>query len=92
MNKRELVRAISEKTGISMKSSEACLNAFLETVTEELAEGNKVQLIGFGTFKTVERKARQGRNPRNPEEVFEIPAAVVPKLEFGKPVKDAVNK
>ena len=64
----------------------------LETVTETLAEGEKVQLVGFGTFESRARKAREGRNPRNPEEKIKIPASNAPVFKAGKSLKEAVNK
>lgn len=89
MNKPQLVDAMATKTGLTKKDMEAALVAFQETVTEELAEKGKVQLVGFGTFETVERKARTGRNPKTNEEI-QIPATTAPKLKFGKSVKEKV--
>ena len=66
MNKAELVAAVAEKTNFTKKDAEVAINAFLTSVEEALVKGEKVQLIGFGTFETKERKARQGRNPRKP--------------------------
>ena len=91
MNKTELVAIIAEKTGKTKKDAEIGLNAVLGTITEALADGEKVQLIGFGTFETRERAARQGRNPRNPEEVIEIPASKAPVFKAGKGLKDIIN-
>ena len=92
MNKAELVSAVAEKTNFTKKDAEAAINAFLTTVEDALVEGEKVQLIGFGTFETRERKARQGRNPRKPEEIIDIPASKAPVFKAGKSLKDAVNK
>ncbi len=92
MNKAELVSAVAEKTNFTKKDAEAAINAFLTTVEDALVEGEKVQLIGFGTFETRERKARQGRNPRKPEEIIDIPASKAPVFKAGKALKDAVNK
>jgi DNA-binding protein HU-beta len=91
MNKQQLVSAMSEKSQLSKKDAEAALNAFMATVQEALVAGDKVQLVGFGTFETRERAARTGRNPRNPEEVINIPASIAPSWKAGKQVKDAVN-
>ena len=92
MNKSELIAAIAEKTELTKKDSERALNAFVASVTEALSAGDKVQLIGFGTFEVRERKAREGRNPRNPEEVIKIPASKAPVFRSGKALKEAVNK
>ena len=92
MNKAELVSAVAEKTNFTKKDAEAAINAFLTTVEDALVEGEKVQLIGFGTFETRERKARQGRNPRKPEEIIDMPASKAPVFKAGKALKDAVNK
>ena len=92
MNKSELIAAIAEKTELTKKDSERALNAFVASVTEALSAGDKVQLIGFGTFEVRERKAREGRNPRNPEEVIKIPASNAPVFKAGKSLKEAVNK
>lgn len=92
MNKTDLVSRIAEKTEMKKKDAEKLLNAFIETVQEELVLGEKVQLVGFGTFETRERAARKGRNPRNPEQEIDIPASKVPAFKAGKSLKDAVNK
>ena len=91
MNKSELIAAIAAKTGETKKNAEASLNALIDVVTETLVKGDKVQLVGFGTFETRERAARQGRNPRNPEEVIEIPASKAPVFKAGKGLKDIIN-
>lgn len=92
MNKSELVAAMAAKAELSKKDTEKVLKAFEEVVTEELAKGGKVQLVGFGTFEVRERKAREGRNPRNPEEVIKIPASKAPVFKAGKALKEIVNK
>ncbi|MCQ2566334.1 MAG: HU family DNA-binding protein [Clostridia bacterium] len=92
MNKAELVTAIAEKTGVTKKDADAMLKAFVDTIEEELVKGEKVQLIGFGTFEIRERKERSGRNPQKPEEVVTIPASKAPVFKAGKAFKDAVNK
>ena len=91
MNKAELITTMAEKCGLTKKDTENALNAFLETVQESLATGDKVQLVGFGTFEVRDRKAREGRNPRNPEEVISIPASKAPVFRAGKTLKDIVN-
>lgn len=92
MNKAELVACVAEKTGFTKKDAEGAVNAFVACVEEALVNGDKVQLIGFGTFETRQRKARQGRNPRKPGEVIMIEAAKAPVFKAGKALKDAVNK
>ena len=91
MNKSELLVNISEKSGLKKVEAERALNAFLETVTESLQKEEKVQLVGFGTFETRDRKAREGRNPRKPDEVIKIPASKAPVFKAGKTLKEAVN-
>lgn len=90
MNKTELVAAVAEKSGLSKKDSEAAVKAFTESVSEALKAGEKVQLIGFGTFEVAERAARTGRNPRTGEQV-EYPASKTPKFKAGKALKDLVK-
>ena len=92
MNKSELLVSISEKSGLKKSESEKALNAMIETITETLAKGEKVQLVGFGTFETRDIKAREGRNPRKPDEVIKIPASKAPVFKAGKTLKEAVNK
>ena len=91
MNKSELVIALSEKTGASKKSAEETLNVLIDTIKEELSNGGKVQLVGFGTFETRKRAARKGRNPQTGEEM-KIAASTVPVFKVGKALKDTVNK
>ena len=90
MNKSELIAAISEKAEIKKVDAEKFLAAFIDTVSEQLKEGNKIQLVGFGTFEVSERAARVGRNPQTKEEI-KIPASKAPKFKAGKALKDAVN-
>lgn len=90
MNKAELVAAIAEKTELSKKDSEKALKAFIDVVTEELIKGEKIQLVGFGTFEVTERAAREGRNPQTGK-TMEIAACKAPKFKAGKQLKDALN-
>ena len=92
MNKADLIQKVMEKADVKKSVAEATVNAFTETIKEALAEGDKVQIIGFGTFETRERQARTGRNPRKPGETIEIPASIAPAFKAGKALKDAVNK
>ena len=89
-NKQDLIAEVAAKTGLTKKDSERAVNAFGEVVTEFLAKGEKVQLIGFGTFETRERAAREGRNPQTGEAI-KIAATVVPAFKAGKALKDAVK-
>ncbi len=91
MNKTELIAAVAETAEISKKDAEKALNAVVSTITKELEEGGKVQLVGFGTFEVRQREARQGKNPRTGEAI-EIAACKVPAFKVGKQLKDAVNK
>jgi len=91
MNKAELVAAIAEKTGFSKKDSEKALKAFIDVVTEQLVKGDKVQLVGFGTFEVASRPARTGRNPLT-NKPMTIAASKAPKFKAGKALKDVVNK
>lgn len=89
MNKAELINAVAEKAGLSKKDSEAAVSAALEAITATLAEGEKVQLVGFGSFEVKKREERVGRNPKTNEEI-KIPASKVPAFKAGKALKDAV--
>ena len=89
MNKTELVAAMAEQTNLSKKDAEAALKAFIDVVSEELKKGEKVQLVGFGTFEVSERAAREGRNPQT--ETMEIKASKTPKFKAGKALKDMMN-
>lgn len=91
MNKGELVEAIAKKAEISKKDAENALNAFTETVGKALKKGDKVQLVGFGTFEVAKRAARTGRNPQTGKEI-KIAASKAPKFKAGKALKDLVNK
>ena len=90
MNKTELVAAIAEKTELSKKDVEKAVKAFTDVVAEELKKGEKIQLVGFGTFEVAERAAREGRNPSTGE-TMNIPASKSPKFKAGKALKDMVN-
>lgn len=90
MNKTELIAAVAEKAGLTKKDVEKTITATLETVKEVVAEGDKVQVVGFGTFEARQRNQREGQNPRTGEKVI-IPATTVPAFKAGKAFKDAVN-
>ena len=91
MNKLDLVAKIAEDAELSKKSAEAALNAFINAVETALKKGDKVQLVGFGSFEVRKRAARKGRNPQTKEEI-KIPASKAPVFKAGKPLKDLVNK
>ena len=91
MNKTELVAAIAKKTELSKKDAEKALKAFTDVVAEELKKGEKIQLVGFGTFEVTERAAREGRNPRTGE-MMSIAASKAPQFKAGKALKDIVNE
>ncbi|CCZ18079.1 MAG: HU family DNA-binding protein [Clostridium sp.] len=91
MNKSDLIAAIAAKTGSTKKDAEATLNAFVDVVTDSLVKGDKVQLVGFGSFEVRKRAARKGRNPQTKEEI-KIPASKAPVFKAGKALKDLVNK
>ena len=90
MNKADLIAAIAAKTGDTKKGAEAAVNAFVEVVTDALVGGEKVQLVGFGSFEVRKRAARKGRNPQTKEEI-KIPASKAPVFKAGKALKDLVN-
>lgn len=90
MNKTELVAAIAEQAEISKKDAEKALKAFTDVVAEELKKGEKIQLVGFGTFEVSERAAREGRNPQTGE-AMAIAASKTPKFKAGKALKDSIN-
>jgi DNA-binding protein HU-beta len=90
MNKKELIAVVATKADVTKKDAEAVVNAFVEAVTAELKKGEKVQLVGFGTFEVSKRKARTGRNPQSGENI-KIKASKAPKFKAGKALKDAVN-
>ena len=90
MNKAELIAAVAENAELTKKDAEKALKAFVDVVTEQLKEGEKVQLVGFGTFEVSERAAREGRNPQTGK-TMKIAACKAPKFKAGKALKDAVN-
>ncbi len=90
MNKTELVNAIAAKSGLSKKNSEAALNAVVSSVEDALVAGEKVVLVGFGTFEVKQRAERKGRNPQTKEEII-IPASKAPVFKAGKGLKDKIN-
>lgn len=91
MNKAELVAAVAAKTGDTKKAAEASVDAFVAAVKEALKKGDKVQLVGFGSFEVRKRAARKGRNPQTKEEI-KIPASKAPVFRAGKQLKELVNK
>ena len=91
MNKTEFIAAVAENADISKKDAEKAIKAFADVVTEELKKGEKVQIVGFGTFEVSERAAREGRNPQTGK-TMKIAACKAPKFKAGKALKDAVNE
>ena len=91
MNKAELVKAMSDETNLTQKDVEKVLNSFVNVVSDALANKDKVQLVGFGTFDVRKRSARKGRNPQTKEEI-KIPASKAPAFKAGKALKELVNK
>lgn len=91
MNKAELIMAVAGETGLSKKDVEATLNAGMKVITAALAQEEKVQIVGFGSFETKHRAERMGRNPRTKEDVL-IPATIIPLFKAGKALRDAVAK
>ncbi len=91
MNKTDLVAEIANRTGLSKKDAEKALNATVDTITDALKKGDRVQLVGFGSFETKTRAARTGRNPKT-KETLEIPESTVPVFKPGKALKDEVAK
>ena len=91
MNKSELIEQIAKRSGLPLSGSRKALDALLETVGEVLASGDRVQLVGFGTFKVTERQAREGRNPQTGA-VIQIPATKTPSFRAGAELKKTVNK
>ncbi len=89
MNKAELIAEVAKQTALSKKDSEKAVNAALDTIVESLKKGEKVQLVGFGSFEVKERGARIGRNPKTKEEI-KIPASCVPTFKAGKVMKESV--
>jgi len=90
LNKAELVSKVAEKAGLSKKDAEKAVVAVFDTIQATLKDGDKVQLVGFGTFETRKRGARTGRNPRSGETI-QIPASKVPAFKAGKALKDAIG-
>ena len=90
MNKTELIAAVAEQAELSKKDAEKALKAFTDVIAAELVKGEKVQLVGFGTFEVSEREAREGRNPLTGENIT-IAASKNPKFKAGKALKDMVN-
>ena len=90
MNKTELVAAVAEQAGLSRKDAEAAVKAFTDVVADALKNGDKIQLVGFGTFEVSERAAREGRNPKTGESM-KIEACKTPKFKAGKALKDLVH-
>ena len=90
MNKTEFINAVAEKEGIEKKCAEKAVNAVFATSAQELAKGEKIQLVGFGTFEIRERAEKQGRNPRTGE-TMTVPASKVPAFKAGKALKDAIK-
>lgn len=91
MNKSELIAAVAEKADISKKDADKAVAAVLDAITESLTAGDKVQLVGFGTFEVRARAARTGRNPRT-KETIQIAASKLPVFKAGKALKDAVDQ
>lgn len=91
MNKTELIAAVAEQASITKKDAEKAIAAVIDSITNAMAEGDKVQLVGFGTFEVRARDARKGKNPRTGE-IINIPASKVPAFKAGKALKDIVNK
>ena len=90
MNKAELIAAVAENAELTKKDAEKAVKAFIEVVTDELKKGEKVQVVGFGTFEVAERAAREGRNPQTGK-TMKIEACKAPKFKAGKALKDAIN-
>ena len=91
MNKTELIAKVAEQSGLTKKDAEQAVKALFESISDELAKGEKVQIIGFGTFEVRERKAREGHNPSNPKQKIKIPASKSPAFKAGKQLKERVN-
>ncbi len=90
MNKQDLVSSVAEKSGLTKKDSEKAVNAVFASIEQALAKGDKVQMVGFGTFEVRKRAARKGRNPQTGAEI-KISAAKVPAFKAGKALKDSVS-
>ena len=92
MNKQELIAEVAAGSSLTRAEAEKAVNSTIGVIQAALVKGEKVQLIGFGTFETRMRKARKGRNPRKPDEIKDIPASIAPVFKAGKALKEAVNK
>ena len=92
MNKKELIEAIAKKTGLTQKDSADYLNAIIETIEEQLIQNEPIKVLGFGCLKTVERKPRIGRNPRNPEQIVNIPASKTVAFKVSSELKKKLNR
>jgi DNA-binding protein HU-beta len=92
VNKQELIAAVAEQADFTKKDADKAVNAIFDTIENSLIKGEKVQVIGFGTFEIRQRKARKGRNPRKPDQLIDIKASKAPAFKAGKSLKDAVNK
>ena len=91
MTKQEFVDRVAEKAGLSRRDASKAVDAFIDSITETLKSGDSVSFTGFGKFGTAQRAARQGVNPRNPEQKVDIPAATVPKFTAGSGLKQALK-
>lgn len=91
MNKSELTAIVAEKAGLTKKDADKAVNAFVDAVTEGLVKGEKIVLVGFGSFETKQRAARKGKNPQTGADI-NIPASTVPAFKAGRGLKEAVNK
>ena len=91
MNKTELIAAVAEKTGLTKKDAERVINATVDTITASLVAGDKVQIVGFGSFEVKDRPERVARNPQAPDQEITIPASKAPVFKAGKSLKEAVN-
>ena len=92
MNKTELIAAITEQTGFTKKDAEKALNSVVEVITDALTKGEKVQIVGFGSFEVKDRPERVARNPQAPDQEITIPASKAPVFKAGKSLKEAVNQ
>jgi DNA-binding protein HU-beta len=92
MNKQELIAAVAEQADFTKKDADKAVSTIFDIIEKALVKEEKVQLIGFGTFETRQRKARKGRNPRKPDQLIDIKASKAPVFKAGKGLKDAVNK
>ena len=90
MNRSELISAVAEQASLSRKEADAAVSALIDVVTDTLKKGDKLSLIGFGTFEVSERAAREGKNPLTGEKI-QIPACKIPKFKAGKALKDSLN-